>query len=513
MTAIARHTELHAGQRGALVRHTRRRRRRRPTGCLRAAPREGVRHRPQLPRTRRGVGNGAAAGTTHVHQVPAAASSAPPTTSCSPVPPSTGRSSWSSSSAPAAAHIAAMRRLVARRRAHPRPGHLGPHGAADRHAAAVLDGQELRHVRPHRPGARVASTRSPTPTTSGLWCDVAGERMQDARTDDLIFTVPEIVEYLSAHLHARRRATSSSPAHPSGVGRPRGRFLAAGEVVDSGAEVIGELHNRCVAPVSLHRLLSIARRCARPDELAGFYGEIGLTTDDRRRVAEPRRRHAGASRGGPVPAAARESRWASTDERDLDEIIGPTSRGLGVSAEGNDAGTLHVVGPARARCVSACRVAPPMRRRWPRPDGHRQPPRRHRAPQLRARTPCSRGRDRPAGWATSSSVLPTSGRRALPRRRPRVQGAATGRRHHLVPALLHRPPQHRRWCTARCRSCSTTRGSATTSTTSVTRPPRCCAPMPTARCGASAVTSPAPTSTGTSATRPVRSSSCTATST
>jgi 2-keto-4-pentenoate hydratase/2-oxohepta-3-ene-1,7-dioic acid hydratase in catechol pathway len=34
---------------------------------------------------------------------------------------------------------------------------------------------------------------------------------------------------------------------PSGVGMARGRFLAPGETVVTGAEVIGELHNRCVA--------------------------------------------------------------------------------------------------------------------------------------------------------------------------------------------------------------------------------------------------------------------------
>jgi 2-keto-4-pentenoate hydratase/2-oxohepta-3-ene-1,7-dioic acid hydratase in catechol pathway len=34
---------------------------------------------------------------------------------------------------------------------------------------------------------------------------------------------------------------------PDGVGMARGRFLQAGELVESGAEVIGTLSNRCVA--------------------------------------------------------------------------------------------------------------------------------------------------------------------------------------------------------------------------------------------------------------------------
>ena len=34
---------------------------------------------------------------------------------------------------------------------------------------------------------------------------------------------------------------------PSGVGMARGRYLAPGEVIVSGADVIGELRNECVA--------------------------------------------------------------------------------------------------------------------------------------------------------------------------------------------------------------------------------------------------------------------------
>jgi len=84
------------------------------------------------------------------------------------------------------------------------------------------------------------------PDDIGIWCDVAGERMQDARTTDLIFSIPTLVAYLSS-------VTRLLPGDviftgtPSGVGMARNRYLAAGEVVVSGAEVIGELRNRCVA--------------------------------------------------------------------------------------------------------------------------------------------------------------------------------------------------------------------------------------------------------------------------
>ena len=84
------------------------------------------------------------------------------------------------------------------------------------------------------------------PDDIGLWCDVAGERKQEARTTDLIFDVPTLIEYLSS-------ICTLSPGDivftgtPDGVGGPTGRFLQPGEVIDSGAEVIGALRNTCVA--------------------------------------------------------------------------------------------------------------------------------------------------------------------------------------------------------------------------------------------------------------------------
>jgi 2-keto-4-pentenoate hydratase/2-oxohepta-3-ene-1,7-dioic acid hydratase in catechol pathway len=97
-------------------------------------------------------------------------------------------------------------------------------------------------------GPAVVSLDSfPDPDDVGLWCDVAGERMQDSRTNDLIFTVPEIIEYLSA-ICTLTPGDIIFSGTPSGVGGARGRFLKDGEMIDSGAEVIGSLHNRCVAP-------------------------------------------------------------------------------------------------------------------------------------------------------------------------------------------------------------------------------------------------------------------------
>jgi 2,4-didehydro-3-deoxy-L-rhamnonate hydrolase len=97
-------------------------------------------------------------------------------------------------------------------------------------------------------GPAVVSTDAfADPDDVGLWCDVSGERMQDARTSDLIFSVPELVEYLSG-ICTLEPGDLIFTGTPAGVGGPRGRFLRHGEVIESGAEVIGTLRNRCVDP-------------------------------------------------------------------------------------------------------------------------------------------------------------------------------------------------------------------------------------------------------------------------
>ena len=79
-----------------------------------------------------------------------------------------------------------------------------------------------------------------------LWCDVAGERMQASRSSELIFSIPTLVAYLSSicRLYPGDLIFTGTP---SGVGMATGRFLATGEVVVSGASVIGELRNRCIS--------------------------------------------------------------------------------------------------------------------------------------------------------------------------------------------------------------------------------------------------------------------------
>ena len=79
-----------------------------------------------------------------------------------------------------------------------------------------------------------------------LWCDVSGERMQASRTSNLIFSIPYLVSYLSS-ICTLVPGDIIFTGTPDGVGMARGRLLKAGDVIDSGADVIGTLRNVCVA--------------------------------------------------------------------------------------------------------------------------------------------------------------------------------------------------------------------------------------------------------------------------
>lgn len=79
-----------------------------------------------------------------------------------------------------------------------------------------------------------------------LWCDVSGERMQESRSSNLIFSIPTLVAYLSS-ICPLEPGDLIFTGTPDGVGMAKGRFLKPGDVIASGAEGIGELRNTCVA--------------------------------------------------------------------------------------------------------------------------------------------------------------------------------------------------------------------------------------------------------------------------
>ena len=87
----------------------------------------------------------------------------------------------------------------------------------------------------------------PNPADLALGCSVDGEKVQDARTSDLIFSVPRLIAELSAVLPLLPGDVIFTGT-PAGVGMARqpARFLRPGQVLESWIEGIGTIRNRCV---------------------------------------------------------------------------------------------------------------------------------------------------------------------------------------------------------------------------------------------------------------------------
>jgi 2,4-diketo-3-deoxy-L-fuconate hydrolase len=85
------------------------------------------------------------------------------------------------------------------------------------------------------------------PDDLALGCSVDGEKVQDARTSDLIFDVPKLVAELSSVLPLLPGDVIFTGT-PAGIGATRQppRYLAPGQVLESWIEGIGTIRNRCV---------------------------------------------------------------------------------------------------------------------------------------------------------------------------------------------------------------------------------------------------------------------------
>ncbi|HXY43432.1 MAG TPA: fumarylacetoacetate hydrolase family protein [Acidimicrobiales bacterium] len=85
------------------------------------------------------------------------------------------------------------------------------------------------------------------PDDLALGCSLDGEKVQEARTSDLIFGVPRLVAELSAVLPLLPGDVIFTGT-PAGVGivRQPPRFLAPGQVLESFIEGIGTIRNRCI---------------------------------------------------------------------------------------------------------------------------------------------------------------------------------------------------------------------------------------------------------------------------
>ena len=85
------------------------------------------------------------------------------------------------------------------------------------------------------------------PDDLALGCSVDGEKLQDSRTSDLIYGVPQLVAELSAVLPLLPGDVIFTGT-PAGVGfvRQPPRALSPGQVLESWVEGIGTIRNRCV---------------------------------------------------------------------------------------------------------------------------------------------------------------------------------------------------------------------------------------------------------------------------
>ncbi|MEM9562693.1 MAG: fumarylacetoacetate hydrolase family protein [Actinomycetota bacterium] len=82
------------------------------------------------------------------------------------------------------------------------------------------------------------------PTDLAITCDINDERKQDDRTTSLLFSVAELVAYLSAALTLQTGDVIFTGT-PAGVGAATRTFLEPGDVITSTVEGIGTMTNRC----------------------------------------------------------------------------------------------------------------------------------------------------------------------------------------------------------------------------------------------------------------------------
>ena len=84
------------------------------------------------------------------------------------------------------------------------------------------------------------------PTDLAITCDINGDRKQSDRTSSLIFSIPELIAYLSSVL-TLRTGDLIFTGTPSGVGAATRTFLQPGDIITTTIEGIGTMTNHCVA--------------------------------------------------------------------------------------------------------------------------------------------------------------------------------------------------------------------------------------------------------------------------
>lgn len=145
-----------------------------------------------------------------------------------------------------------------------RTGHRIPASKAWSHVAGLTVGQDIsaRDVQfavppPQFTMGKSFDTYGPTgpvvvsvdafgdPDDLAISCDVNGVRRQSSRTSEMVFSVPELIESLSAVM-TLVPGDLIFTGTPAGVGSATDEYLKPGDVITSTIEGIGTITNRCV---------------------------------------------------------------------------------------------------------------------------------------------------------------------------------------------------------------------------------------------------------------------------
>lgn len=150
-----------------------------------------------------------------------------------------------------------------------RGGRAIPEAAAWDHIAGLTVGQDLSERRSQHSGpapqfslakshagfspigpSLVTADELDDPSDLALGCSINGETVQEGRTSQLIFSVPDLIARLSrtVELYPGDVIFTGTPAGV-GVGRTPPRFLAPGDVLRSYVSGVGEIEQRLVSPV------------------------------------------------------------------------------------------------------------------------------------------------------------------------------------------------------------------------------------------------------------------------
>ena len=130
-----------------------------------------------------------------------------------------------------------------RRRPDGRPGRVEPPPTERRRAPQFSLAKSHDTYGPTGPWV-VSPDLLPDRDALAIRCEVNGDVRQDDTTANLIFSVADLVAYLSANL-TLQPGDLIFTGTPSGVGFPTGNFLKPGDVVRTSIEGIGELVNHC----------------------------------------------------------------------------------------------------------------------------------------------------------------------------------------------------------------------------------------------------------------------------